>query len=127
MKTKKTIKSVTNSHSEAKIINMKDYAAYNKKLAKILQLTRKLGDEIHNSLFELAVLDKWKEWDEKQPIGAEIFVTDDMLRDTGDKNIDLLWQILDRIIDVEAEMRVSKTKNDTTDDSGDFDDFRNGA
>jgi len=109
MKTKE-FENVTNKHSDAKIIDFKDYTKYNEKLLEIMELARALGDEIYDSMFQLACLDKWKKWDESQPIGAEINVTDDMLRNTGDKNIDLLWQILDKIMDVEDQIRVIKPK-----------------
>ena len=46
-----------------------------------------------------------------------------MLRNTGDKNIDLLWQILDKIMDIKEEIHVSQPKNDTTEDfENEFDD-----
>jgi hypothetical protein len=73
MKTKKfdnTIESVTDQHSEAKIIDFKGYAEYNKKLSEIMETVNDLGDEIYDSMFELACLDKWKEWDAEQPVGA---------------------------------------------------------
>ena len=119
MNTKKfdnTMKSLTEHHSEAKIIDFKGYAQYNKKLSEIMEMVNDLGDDIYNSMFGLACLDKWKAWDAEQPIGAEIYVTDEMLRNTGDKNIDLLWQILDKIMDVKEEIHVSQPKNDTTED-----------
>ena len=92
------------NHSEAKIINIKDYAEYNERLSEIMKTVNDLTEEIHESLFNLACLDKWKEWDANQEVGAEIFVTDDMLRNTGDKNIDLLWKILDKIMDVKEKI-----------------------
>jgi len=47
---------------------------------------------------------KWKEWDDQQPVGAKIFVDEDMMRNTGDKNIDLLLEIWDKIEEVKEEI-----------------------
>jgi hypothetical protein len=60
--------------------------------------------KIHESLFNLACYGKWKKWDEAQPVGSEIYVDDEMLRNTGDKNIDLLWEVLDKIEEVKERM-----------------------
>jgi len=92
MNTKKfdnTIKNVTEHHSEAKIIDFKGYAEYNKKLSEIMETVNYFVDDIYDSMFELACLDKWKAWSDSQPIGTEMDVNEEMLRNTGDKNIDL--------------------------------------
>ena len=115
-----SFESATANHSEAPIIDIRDFAQYQKKLSEIMETVNNLGDEIHDGMFGLALLDKWKEWDEKQPVGTELYVNDDMLRNTGDKNIDLLWGLLDKIMDVRDVIHVSKPEEDATDDDLDF-------
>ena len=61
MKTSKVINTIENmaeQHSEAKIIDFKRYAEYNKKLSEIMETVNDLGADIHDSMFELACLDK---------------------------------------------------------------------
>jgi len=127
-------KGLKDNHSDAKIINMKDYTAYNKKLAEIIEDVDSLYDNVYDNLISLACLDKWKEWDESQPIGAICNFSENALRDTGDKNIDLLFEMLDKMVEVREKINVSKTKDIMTDDefdefdeSSDFDNFKNGA
>ena len=87
-----------------KIISLKEYARYKKKLSQLIDLASNTADEIENELFTVACLGKWKEWDKSQPVGARIYVDEEMLRSTGDKNIDLLWEILDKIREVKEEI-----------------------
>jgi hypothetical protein len=86
--------------NSGKIINLKDNAEYNKKLSEIMELVNNLSGEIYEGLFPLAVTGKWKEWDADQPIGSKLHVDEEMLRNTGDKNIDILWELLDKVEDV---------------------------
>ena len=90
--TKENTKTAHNE-GDARVINIKDYAEYHAKLSEIVEQVDDLAEEFYDSLFELAVLDKWKHWSDSQPIGAELYVDEDMLRNTGDKNIDVLWEI----------------------------------
>jgi hypothetical protein len=83
-----------------KTINLKEYAQYQETLSELINQVNTISDEIHDKLFDLACLGKWKKWDKKQPVGTVFHVTEDMLRNTGDKNIDLLWEILDKIEEV---------------------------
>jgi len=58
------------------------------------------GQTIHGKLFSLAINGVWRKWSEAQPAGATIRATNDMLLKTGDKNIDLLWELLDKMEEV---------------------------
>jgi hypothetical protein len=89
-----------------KIINFGDYNKYRNTLSEIMDDMTNLSEDIEEGMFNLACLGKWKEWDEQQPVGSEFDLTEDMLRNTGDKNIDLLWELLDKIADVKEKIRV---------------------
>jgi len=91
-----------------KIIHFKEYAQYQKTLSKLMNQVNTLSDEIHKKLFNLACQGKWKEWDKNQPIGTTFYVDEDMLRSTGDKNIDLFWEILDKIEEVKEKIQKKK-------------------
>ena len=76
---------------DASVIKFKNYARYQEKLSEIVEQVSDISDVIYDNLFSLACMGKWKEWDDQQPIGTELFVDEDMIRNTGDKNIDLLF------------------------------------
>ena len=98
------------------IINLNDYAEYNKKLSAIMERANNFADEIYESLFDLACEGKWKRWSDSQPIGAIFDVTEDMLRDTGDKNIDMIFEFLDKILEVSAKIHVNQPEDESTED-----------
>ena len=77
-----------------------------------------LSDDIFGSLFELACSGKWKQWSDTQPVGTVFDVSEEMLRNTGDEYIDLLWELLDKIEEVKGQIRVNprvKPDEDATD------------
>ena len=57
------------------------------------------------NVFNLACQRKWKEWDKNQPVGTKFYVDDEMLRNTGDENIDLLWEVRDKIEEVREKIQ----------------------
>jgi len=89
-----------------KIVNLNDYAKYRKLLKKVTKRIDTVYDAVYESLFDIACAGKWKEWDEQQPIGTVFDLSEEMLRDTGDTNIDLLWEILDKIDEVKEKMTI---------------------
>ena len=90
-----------------KVVNITEYAEYNKKLSEIVEIVTEHSDE---GLFPLALLSNWKEWDSEQPIGKKLNVDEDMLRNTGDNNIDILWELLDTAEDVIDRIGVVECK-----------------
>jgi hypothetical protein len=100
---------MTHTHADAKIINFKDYSKYHDTLSEIIENMTDFSEDIQEGMFNLASLGKWKEWSDSQTIGAIFEMTEDMLRNTGDKNVDLLWELLDKIEDVKE--KASKMMN----------------
>ena len=96
---------VEKENNNPKIIRLKDNAQYKKALSKLIKQLNSLSDKIRDNLFNLACQGKWKEWDKTQPLGTEFYVDEEMLRNTGDKNIDLLWEVLDKIEDVKEKIK----------------------
>ena len=91
-------------NKNTKIIHLDYNTQYHKTLSKLIKQMNNFSYKIHESFFNLACYGKWKKWDEVQPVGSEIYVDDEMLRNTGDKNIDLLWEVLDKIEEVKERM-----------------------
>jgi hypothetical protein len=87
------------------IISFEDHTQYQKTLSQLIEQVSAISDEIYDNLFALACQGKWKEWDNSQPIGTELHVDEEMLRNTGDKNIDLFWEILDKIEEVKKKIQ----------------------
>ena len=109
--------------SEAPIIDIRDFAKYQNQLSEIMEAVSDFSEEIHEGLFSLACADKWKEWSDSQPIGTVFDLSEEMLRNTGDKNIDLLFEILDKIAEVKEKIHVSQPVEKTEDYTSDeFDD-----
>jgi len=88
-----------------KTIHFNEYDKYQATLSTLINQVNSISKEIHENLFNLACQGKWKEWDKNQPIGTEFYVEEDMLRNTGDKNIDLLWEVLDKIEEVKKKIQ----------------------
>jgi len=95
-------------NTNPKIVSLNYYAQYQKTLSKLIKQMDSISDKIHDGLFNLACQGKWKEWDKQQQIGTEFYVDEEMLRNTGDKNIDLLWEVLDKIGEVKERMQIIK-------------------
>ena len=89
----------------SKTISINEYDKYQATLSKLINKMNSISKEIHENLFDLACQGKWKEWDKNQPLGTTLYVDDDMLRNTGDKNIDLLWEVLDKIKEVKEKIQ----------------------
>jgi hypothetical protein len=91
--------------NKPKIIHINDFNRYWELLSQIMDKVDVVSDEIYNNLFDLACLRKWKTWSDNQPLGTKIHVDEDMLRNTGDENIDFLWEVLDTIDEVRGKMQ----------------------
>jgi hypothetical protein len=77
---------------------------YQKALEQTIDTLENIKEDIKSLIFPLAVADKWKEWSDEQEIGEIFNVTEDMLENTGDKNIELLWEIIYKINDVIGQL-----------------------
>jgi len=91
-------------NNNSKIISLNHYAQYKKTLSKLIKQMDSISNKIHDELFNLACQGKWEEWDKAQPVGTELYVDNEMLRNTGDQNIDLLWEVLDKIEEVKEKI-----------------------
>jgi hypothetical protein len=80
------------------IINFHQHKQYRKELSEVVNQLTEMSSQIYSDMVNLALLGKWREWEEKQPIGAIFEFTEEMLRDTGDKNVDALAELMDKIL-----------------------------
>ena len=73
---------------------------YEEEINKTKDILENIKTDIKDTMFSLATTGEWKEWSDTQPVGAIFTVTDEMLENTGDKNVDLLWELVYKINDV---------------------------
>lgn len=63
---------------------------------------------LHELIVRLATAGKWKDWSDQMPIGSEFYFTEEMLRETGDKNVDSLielWEKLNSLVNEFSQKR----------------------
>lgn len=80
-----------------KTIKLQNRLKYQNELKETIEVLEKFETELTSRMINLATLDKWQEWDEKQEVGTVFQFTTDMLQDTGDVNIDKLFKIIENI------------------------------
>ncbi|OAV69318.1 hypothetical protein Barb6_00341 [Bacteroidales bacterium Barb6] len=91
---------------KSNIIDINAYADYKKDLAALTeQLDEVFDDLIWETMVNLACKKKWKKWDDSHDIGDEFTFTEEMLRNTGDKNIDLLWELVEKYDEVKSQLK----------------------
>ena len=66
-------------------------------------------NEIENDLRELvintATEGKWKEWSGRMQEGGMFNFTEEMLKDTGDENVNYISSLIDEVIKVKDEIK----------------------
>ncbi|MDR1780258.1 MAG: hypothetical protein LBR50_05940 [Tannerella sp.] len=74
--------------------------AYSDKLHETADKLQDLTGELFGCALELALAGKWRDWDNEQPIGTIFEFTEEMLCDTGDKNVDMLMDAYFKVKEV---------------------------
>ena len=84
---------------EAKVISLTEASLYKKELELTIENIKNFQETLYNHTIQLAVLGKWKEWSDAQPIGTYFEFDEEMLRDTGDSKIDEIWRIIIMLVE----------------------------
>ncbi len=58
-----------------------------------------MANKLDEFAVNLAVLDKWKEWDSEQSIETISNFSGDILRDIGDKNVDAILELREKLLE----------------------------
>ena len=106
----KDIEEIRNEENkpETKITSQNDDDQYRGFRIEIIERLDDIHDELYDRILDMAPYsDKWDEWSESQNNENEITITEEMLRNSGDENIDLLWELLDKIEEVKGNIRVN--------------------
>jgi hypothetical protein len=81
------------------LVDFHQHKKYHKELVEIVNQLTDMSEQIHSGMVNLAILGKWQEWSGEQSEGTVFEFTEDMLRNTGDKNVDALVELMDKILD----------------------------
>jgi hypothetical protein len=96
----------------SKIIKItSDYKSAKKYLSTVDNVVEKLEaieDDLQGLVVNLATAGKWKEWSDKIPDGETFEFTEEMLKDTGDSNVDSIAGLLDELIRVKKKIKNGK-------------------
>ena len=77
---------------------------YQEELKQAVERLREIEAELFTKMINLATLGKWKEWSKSIPVGGEFKFTEEMLRDTGDENVNDLCLLMDKIVEVQTRL-----------------------
>lgn len=91
-----------------KVININQKREYQKRILATQELLTKIEEDLFNEIIDLATIGKWKQWSDKQEIGTVFNFTDEMLKDTGDENIDSLYELMDELIRIKEKITGKK-------------------
>jgi hypothetical protein len=88
-----------------KVINLREKNDYNNRLKETFEFLEKVENDLVSEMINLAISGKWKKWSDEQPIGTEFSFTDEILKDTGDENIDMLCELREELINITERLR----------------------
>jgi len=88
------VNDIKNNHKEIDKEN-NNYVKYPQTLCDLIEQVNSFSERITGDMFDLACYGKRKKWK-----GAKDYTDEDELRNIGDKNIDLLWEVCDKIQEV---------------------------
>lgn len=92
-----------------KVINLNQKNDYKIRLKETFEFLENVEKDLLTEMIELALSDKWKKWSDEQPIGTEFSFTDEMLRDTGDENINMLYDLREELIKITDKLKKVNT------------------
>lgn len=88
-----------------KIINIHEHQReYKQQLQETLDYLVSVRDELFTHMINIASRGVWKEWMKKIPEGDSFQFSFDMLENTGDKNVEALWELYYKMEEVEGRI-----------------------
>ncbi len=94
----------------SKIIKINtDYKAtpeYRSALTDSVELLNNIEFDLQNLIVNLATTGKWKEWSDSIPVGSKFDFTEEMLKDTGDNNVNELAGLLENILILKEKLKL---------------------
>ena len=91
----------------AKVLDFEQYKedkeAYQDRLDETLEWLDEVAEELLTRCVNLAVADKWKEWDQGIPVGAVFDFDPQALSESGDENIAAMMRVWTAIREIVPE------------------------
>jgi hypothetical protein len=88
---------------KSKIYKFDDYLApreeYLNRIKQSIVCLDNIDDLLTKEMIEIAVTDKWKKWNEEQAEGTIFNFQDEMLSQTGDKSVDIIYLLRENLRD----------------------------
>lgn len=92
----------------SKIIKIKsDYKStpeYRAVLTNTIEKLDNINADLHSLIVNLATAGKWKKWSDNISEGEVFYFTEEMLKDTGDNNVDGIAELLDEVIKLKEKI-----------------------
>ena len=79
------------------IVDFREDSEYKLHISKTVKYLNEVKDELFTSMINLAASGKWKKWSDEQAEETSFIFTQAMLSNTGDKKVDLLMALYERI------------------------------
>jgi len=97
------------SRRSAKVIDLKKHVAadkqYQERLAESLQRLEESAAALKDDIINLTMLGPWREWNAKQPVGAQAHFGPKEILESGDANLAALLRLHEEIRRTAAEVR----------------------
>jgi len=77
---------------------------YKEEIVLTLRKIEEIEIELSTAIINLAAKGKWMNWSDSIPTGEFFTFTEEMLKDTGDENIDDLTFLMDELIRAKAKI-----------------------
>ncbi len=79
------------------IVDLQEYSQYRQDISETVEYLNEVKDILVDRMIDIATSGKWKKWTEEQAEGTAFNFTLEMLSNTGDKKVDLLFALYERI------------------------------
>lgn len=77
---------------------------YQNQLNKVIKKLNDIEDELKSLAVNTAITGKWKDWSDNIEIGETFVFTEEMLKNTGDKNVDQIVSLIDNLMKVKESI-----------------------
>lgn len=78
--------------------------AYKKSISNAISELEEVELSLVNMIVNLSTAGKWKAWSDGQPVGTIFEFTEEMLRDTEDENVQAIFKVRDKILELMNEL-----------------------
>ena len=85
--------------------NYKSSSNYQEQLIKNIKKLNEIETDLTDLVIKTATEGKWKKWSDSMQEGDVFTFTEEMLKDTGDENVNNISSLIDEVIKVKDEIK----------------------